>query len=79
MKPTTDLALVILGLIAWLAAGFFAIANARDVPGGTGAACGFAIAGGLCLLGAALTSKEGNTPKPTKPAGPEADYRDPPG
>jgi hypothetical protein len=79
MKPTTDLALVILGLIAWLAAGFFAIANARDVPGGTGAACGFAIAGGMCFLGAALTSKEGIKPKPTPRSGPEVDYRDPPG
>ncbi len=91
MKPTTDLALVLLGLLAWVVAGVFAVADPTVMvrQGNTtaevanvaaaGAACGFAIAGGLCLLGAALTSKEGDAPKPTKPAGPEADYRDPPG
>jgi hypothetical protein len=91
MKPTTDLALVLLGLIAWVVAGLLAIVSPTvDVKRNNGfestpniaaaaAAGGFAIAGGLCLLGAALTSKEGDTPKPPPLSGPEADYRDLPG
>ena len=90
MKPTTDLALVLLGLIAWIVAGLIAVAAptvAVRQGNGTaevanvaaaGAACGFAIAGGLCLLGAAVTSKDDIKPRPRSRSGPEADYRDPP-
>ena len=90
---TTDLALVLLGLVAWVVAGLFAVVSPTvdvtrrntyesepSVAEG-GGACGFAIAGGLCLLGAALTSKEGAVVADRRPplSGPEADYRDPPG
>jgi hypothetical protein len=67
--------LVVLGLMAWVAAALFgAIPTTVDAevaagggtahvkttnPAGAGAACGFAVAGGLCFLGAALASRPG--------------------
>ena len=67
--------LVVLGLVAWVAAALFgAIPTTVDSelpagsgkayvktpsPAGAGAACGFAVAGGLCFLGAALASRPG--------------------
>jgi hypothetical protein len=76
-KSSTDLALVLLGLLAWVIAILFGAiptsvdttiavgdrgtANAKaPSPSGAGAACGFAIAGGLCFLGAALASRPGD-------------------
>ncbi len=73
-RSSTDLALVVLGLLAWVAAALFGAipttvetqiavgdrgtATARaPSPSGAGAACGFAVAGGLCFLGAALASR----------------------
>src|SRR5262245_28642227 len=75
-RSSTDLALVALGLLAWVVAALFGAipttvetqigvgdrgtANAKaPSPSGAGAACGFAIAGGLCFLGAALASRPG--------------------
>jgi hypothetical protein len=74
-RSGTDLGLVLLGLLAWVVAGLFAIlfptvkAEVPAATGGTvtvqttnlaavGASCGFAIAGGLCLLGAALAARD---------------------
>jgi hypothetical protein len=67
-RSTTDLALVLLGLLAWVAAIVFAIAfptveltgpsNRAPNVAAAGAAGGFAVAGGLCLLGAAFASRE---------------------
>ncbi len=51
--------LVVLGLAAWIAAASFALGDptindtAPNIAS-AGAACGFAIAGGICFLGAAL-------------------------
>ena len=74
-QSTTDLALVVLGIIAWIAAVVFGavldtIETEQAVPGNihltkvkvpniaaAGAACGFAIAGGLCFVGAVLASR----------------------
>jgi hypothetical protein len=72
-RSSTDLGLVVLGLLAWVVAALFGIfpttvesavaaggGTARAVvpsPSGAGAACGFAIAGGLCFLGAGLASR----------------------
>lgn len=62
-RSTTDLALLMLGLFAWaVAAGFGVIPTTVDrapSPSGAGAACGFAVAGGLCFLGAGLASRPG--------------------
>jgi hypothetical protein len=71
----TDLGFVVLGLLAWVVAGMFAIfaptveVDAPTAAGGkvtarttnlaaVGASCGFAIAGGLCFLGAALATRK---------------------
>jgi hypothetical protein len=60
-KSTTDLALVLLGLLAWTVAVAFGVipttVDRLPSPSGAGAACGFAVAGGLCFLGAALASR----------------------
>jgi hypothetical protein len=72
-RSSTDLGLVVLGLLAWVAAALFgaipttvesAVATgggtarvAVPSPSGAGAACGFAIAGGLCFLGAGLAAR----------------------
>jgi hypothetical protein len=73
-RSSTDLALMALGVVAWVAAAFFgAIPTTVETqipagehitthtkvpsPSGAGAACGFALAGGLCFLGAALISR----------------------
>jgi hypothetical protein len=69
-KNSTDPAMVFLGLLAWAIAGTFGFfgATATAPPSGRtevpslnfaagGAAAGFAIAGGLCFLGAALASR----------------------
>jgi hypothetical protein len=72
-RSSTDLGFVVLGLLAWVAAALFGIfpttvetavaaggGTARAFvpsPSGAGAACGFAIAGGLCFLGAGLASR----------------------
>jgi hypothetical protein len=72
-RSSTDLGLVVLGLLAWVAAAFFGAipttveseiaaggGTARThlpSPSGAGAACGFAIAGGLCFLGAGVASR----------------------
>jgi hypothetical protein len=69
------LALVAFGLLAWAAAGLFgAVPMTVDAevaagagtahvrtpnPAAGGAAGGFAVAGGLCFLGAALASRPG--------------------
>jgi len=74
-RSSTDLALVVLGLLAWVIAALFgAIPTTIETtiaagggtthatapsPSGAGAACGFAIAGGLCFVGAALASRPG--------------------
>jgi hypothetical protein len=71
-QSSTDLALLLLGLLAWAIAGVFGgllTATSSTVAAGGGrievqspnvaaggAAAGFAIAGGLCFLGAGLTS-----------------------
>ena len=73
-RSGTGLGLVLLGLLAWVVAGLFAIllptveTEVLTAVGKTrvqttnlataGASCGFAIAGGLCMLGAALASGE---------------------
>jgi hypothetical protein len=79
-RSSTDLGLVVLGLLAWVAAALFgafpttvesAVAAGGGTarvqvpsPSGAGAACGFAIAGGLCFLGAGLTSRSrGGSPE----------------
>ena len=65
--------LAVLGLVAWVAAALFGAipttVNAQVAagggtahvmtpsPSGAGAACGFAVAGGLCFLGTALASR----------------------
>jgi hypothetical protein len=75
-RSSTDLSLVALGLLAWLVAALFgaipttvetAVAAGGGTtraqvpsPSGAGAACGFAIAGGLCFVGAALAARLGN-------------------
>jgi hypothetical protein len=73
-RSSTDLALVLPGLLAWVAAAVLAVAlptTEAELPTGTGgkvtvqtpnivaagAAGGFAVAGGLCLLGAALVAR----------------------
>jgi hypothetical protein len=66
------------GLLAWIAAALFgALPMTVDAevavgtgtahvktpnPAGAGAACGFAVAGGLCFLGAALASRPSGKP-----------------
>jgi hypothetical protein len=66
--------LVVLGLVGWVAAALFgAIPTTVDSevpagggkayvktpsPAGAGAACGFAVAGGLCFLGVAQTARQ---------------------
>jgi hypothetical protein len=73
-RSGTGLGLVLLGLLAWVVAVLFAILLPTvetevltvrgqnpcpdHEPGRAGASCGFAIAGGLCMLGAALASGE---------------------
>jgi hypothetical protein len=82
-RSSTDLALVVLGLLAWVVAALFgAIPTTVDTaiaagggtaqakapsPSGAGAACGFAIAGGLCFLGAALASRPGGGKSEAEP------------
>jgi hypothetical protein len=73
-RSSTDLSLVVLGLIGWVAAALFgAIPTTIDTTiavgdrgtattkvqslFGAGAAFGFALAGGMCFLGAALASR----------------------
>lgn len=84
-QTTTDLALVVLGVIAWIIAIAFGIlvqtveientspsgnttlrAKAPNIVA-AGAACGFAIAGGLCFLGAALLSRTSANESPQPP------------
>jgi hypothetical protein len=55
-QSSTDLALVLLGLLAWAAAGLLAIVPGAT-PAAAGAACGFGVGGGLCFLGAAIASR----------------------
>ncbi|HJZ91975.1 MAG TPA: hypothetical protein VKE40_13965, partial [Gemmataceae bacterium] len=67
-RSTTDLGLLLLGMLAWAGAVLFGVVLTTtevdtQVPGigkaavrapntaGAGAACGFAIAGGLCFVG----------------------------
>jgi uncharacterized membrane protein YjfL (UPF0719 family) len=73
-RSGTALGLMLLGLLAWIGAGLFtillptietevlmAVGKTRvqtTNPAAAGASCGFAIAGGLCMLGAALASGE---------------------
>jgi hypothetical protein len=73
-RSGTGLGLVLLGLLAWVVAGLFAFllptveTDVLTTVGKTrvqttnlaaaGASCGFAIAGGLCMLGAAQASGE---------------------
>ena len=83
-QTTTDLALVVLGIIAWGIAIFFGLDQTVDAeqvnPGANylakvktpnivaaGAACGFAIAGGLCFLGAAIVVRS-SANESTKPS-----------
>jgi hypothetical protein len=57
-QSSTDLSLVVLGLLAWAAAALFAVLPPLAAqPAAAGAACGFGIGGGLCFLGAALASR----------------------
>jgi hypothetical protein len=72
-RSSTDLGLVVLGLLAWVVAALFgaipttvesAVAAGGGTarvqvpsPSGAGASCGFAIAGGLCFLGAGIASR----------------------
>lgn len=73
-KSSTDLALVVLGVIAWVIAFGFGAYSTTDAEAATasgrvnvktpnvaaaGAACGFGIGGGLCFLGAALVAQRG--------------------
>ena len=73
-RSGTGLGLVLLGLLAWVVAGLFAFllptveTDVLTTVGKTrvqttnlaaaGASCGFAIAGGLCMLGAVLASRD---------------------
>jgi hypothetical protein len=75
-RSTTDLALVLLGLLAWIVAALLAITVPTtpvtlpaSAGGGTvraeapnlaaaGAACGFAIGGAICFLGAAFAARD---------------------
>ena len=74
-KSTTDLALVLLGLLAWALAAVFGsglitsevemvnaagnkVALRAPNPAAAGAAGGFAIAGGICFLGAAFAARD---------------------
>jgi hypothetical protein len=73
-RSGTELGLVLLGLLAWVVAGMFAIliptvevelpASTGKVtvratnPAVAGVSGGFAIAGGLCMLGAALAGRD---------------------
>jgi hypothetical protein len=45
----------ILALISGGVSILFAILSAYKAPGGSGAACGFAITAGLCILASAIT------------------------
>jgi hypothetical protein len=69
-RSSTDLALVFLGLLAWAVAALFGVIPSLfdKVPAlpGAGAACGFAIAGGLCFLGAAVASRPAGTSRTPK-------------
>jgi hypothetical protein len=73
-RSTTDLGLLLLGMLAWAGAVLFGVVLTTtevdiQVPGvgkaavrapntaGAGAACGFAIAGGLCFVGAAVVAR----------------------
>jgi hypothetical protein len=76
-----DMMLAILGVIAWIVAIGFGLDQraflTRDAyaPNITaaGAACGFAVAGGLCFLGAALYSRIA----PEKPVPPTESFDKP--
>jgi hypothetical protein len=73
-RSGTELGLVLLGLLAWAVAGMFAILIPTlevELPTSTGTvkvraanpavagvSGGFAIAGGLCMLGAALAGRD---------------------
>ena len=75
-QSSTDLALLLLGLLAWAIAGVFGglltTTSSTVAAGGGrievqspnvaagGAAAGFAIAGGLCFVGAGLASRRQN-------------------
>ena len=84
--------LALLGLVAWFAAALFGVlpatvevqaataagtANVKaPSPSGAGAACGFAVAGGLCFLGAALAPRrEGGRPHADRTAAPDRERR----
>jgi hypothetical protein len=65
-RESADLGLVFLGLIAWVAAFAFGAGDQTVVVeinkkapkvASAGAACGFAIAGGLCFVGAVLAAR----------------------
>jgi hypothetical protein len=65
-RESTDLGLVFLGLVAWVAAFIFGasettvvVESNKKAPNvaSAGAACGFAIAGGLCFVGAVLAAR----------------------
>lgn len=82
-ESSTNQNLAVLGLLAWVAAVLFGTipttiestvaagggtARAQiPSPSGAGAACGFAIGGGLCFLGAGLATRSGGVGAPAAP------------
>jgi hypothetical protein len=59
-RSSTDLSLVVLGLLGWVAAGLFAVLSPPAHAAAAGASCGLGIGGGLCFLGAGLAARREN-------------------